>query len=109
KAKWRKIASPRKRHTHCRLPGSDRTPPSIERWKVRPTSKMSHDGIWRASCNNPIRILRFHLERLSRARGVTGPGVGSSALLGLSEYKRCEGENTREKRRGVKVRHHTKL
>jgi hypothetical protein len=48
------------------------------------TSKMSHDGIWRAACliRSWIQILRFEVH--SVARGVTDVGVGSGALLGGS-------------------------
>jgi hypothetical protein len=48
----------------------------------RPTSKMSHDGSWRASCLTRNWIPILHLEVPSVARGVTAPGVGSGALLG---------------------------
>jgi len=46
------------------------------------TSKMSHDGSWRAACLTRNWILILHLEAPSIARGVTAPGVGSGALLG---------------------------
>jgi hypothetical protein len=44
---------------------------------------MSHAGSWRAAClfRNWISIL--HCGALSVARGVTDPGVGSGALLGV--------------------------
>jgi hypothetical protein len=48
---------------------------------LRLTSKMSHDGSWRAACNNTIHFLWFHFETPSVARSVTDPGVGSGALL----------------------------
>ena len=48
---------------------------------LRPTSKMSHDGSWRAACGMTINFLSLHIETHSIARGVTDPGVGSSALL----------------------------
>jgi hypothetical protein len=46
------------------------------------TSKMSHDGIWRAACLNRNLIQILHFEVPSVARGVTDVGVGSGALLG---------------------------
>jgi len=48
---------------------------------------MSHDGTWRAACLslNWIRILHFEAD--SVARGVTGPGVGSGALLALGSVR----------------------
>ena len=46
------------------------------------TSKMSHDGSWRAACSTTIYFLWFHFEAPSVARGVSDPGVGSGALLG---------------------------
>jgi len=45
------------------------------------TSKMSHDGSWRAACLTRNWILILHFESPSVARGVTAPGVGSGALL----------------------------
>jgi len=45
------------------------------------TSKMSHNGSWRAACL--IRNWILHLKTHSFARGVTSPGVGSGALLGV--------------------------
>ena len=50
--------------------------------RICPTSKMSHDGSWRAACRITIRFRQFHFESLSVARGVTDPGVGSGALFG---------------------------
>jgi hypothetical protein len=44
---------------------------------------MSHDGSWRAACRTTIHLLRFQSEVPSVARGVTDPGVGSGALLGI--------------------------
>jgi hypothetical protein len=44
---------------------------------------MSHAGSWRAACSTTVRVLRFHLEAPSDARGVTDPGVGSGALFGF--------------------------
>ena len=46
------------------------------------TSKMSHDGSWRAACRMTINTLLFRFGHHEVARGVTDPGVGSSALLG---------------------------
>jgi hypothetical protein len=46
------------------------------------TSKMSHDGIWRAACLVTIRTTQFRFETNEVARGVTDVGVGSGALLG---------------------------
>ena len=45
----------------------------------QPTSKVSHDGSWRAACNTKIYFTWFHFEAHSAARGVTvtDPGVGS--------------------------------
>jgi hypothetical protein len=55
------------------------------------TSKMSHDGIWRAAClhRNGIPVLQFEVH--SVARGVTDVGVGSGALFGV-----CGSSNTTE-------------
>ncbi len=47
------------------------------------TSKMSHDGSWRAACLIRFWIQSFHFEAPEEARGVTVPGVGSGALFGL--------------------------
>ena len=55
---------------------------SIERHRFCRTSKMSHDGSWRAACLNRIWIRILHFEAPSVARGVTAPGVGSGALFG---------------------------
>jgi hypothetical protein len=44
---------------------------------------MSHDGSGHDSCLGSVDILWLHFEALSVARGVTDPGVGSGALLGL--------------------------
>jgi hypothetical protein len=44
---------------------------------------MSHDGSWRAACLTRNGIRTLHLETPSVARGVTAPGVGSGALLGM--------------------------
>jgi len=44
---------------------------------------MSHDGSWRAACLIRNWILILHFKVPSVARGVTAPGVGSGALLGL--------------------------
>ena len=44
---------------------------------------MSHAGSWRAACSLTISISLFHFESPEVARGVTDPGVGSGALLGL--------------------------
>jgi hypothetical protein len=52
--------------------------------RLRPTSKMSHDGTWRAACNVTTWILLFRFDHREVARGVTDPGVGSGALLALS-------------------------
>jgi hypothetical protein len=49
-----------------------------------PTSKMSHDGIWRAACLISIMTTRFRFGTHKVARGVTDVGVGSGALLGGS-------------------------
>jgi hypothetical protein len=46
------------------------------------TSKMSHDGSWRAACSITIHFRCLHFETPSVARGVTDPDVGSGALLG---------------------------
>jgi hypothetical protein len=46
------------------------------------TSKMSHDGIWRAACLNRNWTMNLHFEVHAVARGVTDVGVGSGALLG---------------------------
>jgi hypothetical protein len=48
---------------------------------------MSHDGSWRAACLTRNWILILHFETPSVARGVTGPGVGSGALLGRFERR----------------------
>ena len=52
----------------------------------RPTSKMSHDGSWRAACLTRKSIRVLHVEAPSVARGVTGPGVGSGALFGERRF-----------------------
>jgi hypothetical protein len=44
---------------------------------------MSHDGTWRAACLIRKLIRLIYLEVPSVARGVTGPGVGSGALLAV--------------------------
>jgi len=46
---------------------------------------MSHDGSGRAACGMTICGPRFHFVFGSLARGVTDPGVGSGALLGVWE------------------------
>ena len=46
------------------------------------TSKMSHDGSWRAACGKTKHLLGLHFGTPPEARGVTDPGVGSGALLG---------------------------
>jgi hypothetical protein len=45
------------------------------------TSKMSHDGSWRAACLTRKWIPTFHFDSASVARGMPAPGVGSGALL----------------------------
>ena len=64
---------------HCRLAASFR---NNAKHYVCLTSKMSHDGIWRAACLTTIPIPELHFEAPSIARGVTDVGVGSGALLG---------------------------
>ena len=46
---------------------------------------MSHAGSWRAACNLTIGIPLLQLEFHEEARGVTDPGVGSSALFGKAD------------------------
>src|SRR5688572_123399 len=48
------------------------------------TSKMSHDGSWRAACMIQSWIRTIHFELPEVARGVTDPGVGSGTLLAHS-------------------------
>jgi hypothetical protein len=48
------------------------------------TSKMSHDGIWRAACLITIKTTQFQFGPHKVARGVIEVGVGSGALLGGS-------------------------
>ena len=65
-----------------------------------PTSKMSHAGSWRAACQFRFSNLSFRFDHRERARGVTDPGVGSGALLGLLAWwssSRCmDGWQSRE-------------
>ena len=48
----------------------------------RPTSKMSHDGSWRAACRIRFSNEWFQFGHREVARSVTDPGVGSGALFG---------------------------
>ena len=73
--------SPTRDDASCTQPQIRRTINAHERIFCR-TSKMSHDGSWRAACRSRISSLWFRFGHREGARSVTDPGVGSGALFG---------------------------
>ena len=57
---------------------------------------MSHDGSGHDSCGTKKLIPLLHFENPKAARGVTDPGVGSGALLGLFNIANTDSANSRE-------------
>ena len=74
------------------------SPPSTPRFAIAriacPTSKLSHDGNWRAACRRKNWNSTFHVKSPEEACGVTGPGVGSGDLLGRPRIIAHGGEPT---------------